>query len=102
MTRSDLKHYSIIPQTRSGLNKQFWKIFRKNLGDHNFLPDVANFQTFIKTRVPRGLSFKTIKSLLAACRHMFKVEKLLRIRETAPPGVQNSFLNIFITTSGIN
>ena len=33
---------------------------------------------------------------------MFKVEKPLRTRETAPPGIQQKFLNIFFATSGIN
>ena len=33
---------------------------------------------------------------------MFKVEKLLWTRETAPPGVQKKFSNIFFATPGIN
>ena len=85
-----------------GQNFRFFGVSGSIQGTITFLRSVANFKFFMRVRALHGLSFKPIKYLLAACRHMFKVEKRLRTRETAPPGVQKIFLNIFFATSGIN
>ena len=69
-------------------------------GSERFMPKSAQSQIFTRVRVAQQLHFKPIKSVEASWSDLFTVKKLLQIRQTAPPSVQNKISNIFYWSSG--